>query len=323
MIRAAVALALVTLAIVGCRDDAKSSKPAPATGSSAVAVAPPTPDPWAAPTNVPVAEQACPAVTAPYFFRVEKNGKTSYLLGTRHIGIAWRKMPEVVREELRAAKLVVFETIDDDGTDDTPAPHRGAAVEAGGALWDRYRQLAGDAAAEAVATESPAVAIITLSVHYEDRLSALEREIGAEAEELGTPIRALETGAFQQKLLDKYLNGRALRAMIEQLDSLEELRQDTIEDLREYCGGTDETPGVDPKERAEMMKSGYTAAEIDAMDKELLADRNHRWIPDLEKIFAEGDAFVAVGADHTRGPDGVPALLTAKGYTVTRVTASK
>lgn len=321
-----VRLALLTIVIVvGCRDDAKKAD-VPTGGSSigsAGSAPAPVEDPWATPTNVPVAEQACPTVAAPYFFRIEKNGKTSYLLGTRHLGVAWRKMPDVVRTELREAKLVVFETVDDDGTDDSPSPHKGAANEAGPVLWKKYRELAGDAIADSVEQESPATAILMLSLHYEDRMSALEREIGHEAERLGTPIRALETGAFQQKLLDKYLNGRALRATIEQLDDLEELKKDTYDDLKEYCEGTDDTPGLDAKERAEMLASGYTKTEIDQMDKELLADRNHRWIPDLEKIFAEGDAFVAVGADHTRGPDGVPALLVAKGYTVTRVTPPK
>jgi uncharacterized protein YbaP (TraB family) len=319
-------LFLVLVGLFACRDEAPkrtATRDVVGSGSASGSAGPTviTPDPWAAPAKSEVvADDACPSVTAPYFFRVEKDGKTSHLLGTRHIGVAWRKMPKAVHQALRDAKLVVFETVDDDGSDDTPAPTKGAKRELGDKLWKRYRDLAGDALADSMEDASPAQAMIMLMVRYEDRLSSLEREIGAEAEELKKPIRGLETSAFQQKLLDRYLNGRAARAFVEQLDNLDELRQDTIDDLREYCGGTDETPGVEPDERAEMMASGYTAAEIDQMDQELLFDRNHNWIPDLEKIFAEGDAFVAVGADHTRGDQGVPALLTARGYQVTRIT---
>lgn len=320
-------LFLVLVGLIACRDDVpKRTEPRATTdlvasgSGSAGSATVMAPDPWAPAKSEVVADEACPAVTAPYFFRIEKNGKISHLLGTRHIGVAWRKMPEVVHQALRDATLVVFETVDNDGSDATPAPTRGARKELGEALWKRYRELAGDALADSMENASPAQAMIMLMVRYEDRLSSLEREIGAEAEDLNKPIRGLETGAFQQKLLDRHLNGRAARAFVEQLDNLDELRRETIDDLREFCAGTDETPGVEPEDREEMMASGYTAAEIDQMDKELLSDRNRNWIPDLEKIFAEGDAFVAVGADHTRGDQGVPALLAAKGYQVTRIT---
>ncbi len=281
----------------------------------------PANDPWNVPATVEsVAGEACPTVIAPYFFRVEKNGKTSYLLGTRHIGVAWRKMPDVVHAAMRDATVVVFETVDNDGSDVTPAKHKPARAELGPKLWKRYTELAGESLADSMEDASPAEAMLNLMVRYEDRLSSLEREIEADAEALKKPMRGLETSAFQQKLLDRYLDGRAMRAFVQQLDSLDELKQDTIDDLKEYCAGTDETPGVDPKEREDMRASGYTVAEIDQMDKVMLFDRNRSWIPDLEKIFADGNAFVAVGADHTRGKEGVPALLVAKGYTVTRVT---
>ena len=267
-----------------------------------------------------MAEIACPRVTAPYFFRIEKAGKTSYLLGTRHIGVGWRKMPDAVHQALEGASLVVFETVDDDGTDDTPARAAPLREVLGPSLWARYRELAGDALADSVENGTPAEGMLMLMVIHEDRLASLELEITQRAEALAKPMRGLETSAFQQRLLDKYLDARAARAFVENIDSLDELRQDTIDDLTEYCSGTDETPGMDPKERADMKKSGYTDAEIDAMDKEMLTDRNRAWIPTLEPILAAGNAFIAVGADHTRGPSGVPALLAARGYAVVRVT---
>jgi uncharacterized protein YbaP (TraB family) len=318
---------VVVVALLGCRED---SRKAPAVerdrhvAESNENRENPAADPWAAPAKTgSVADTACPTVTAPYFFRIEKDGKTSYLLGTRHIGVAWRKMPKVVHEAMETSKLVVFETVDNDGTDDTPAPSKPARDALGPALWSRYRELAGDALADSVENGTPAEAILMLMVTYEDRFSALEREITERAEALDKPMKGLETSAFQQKLLDKYLDARAMRAFVENLDNLEELKQDTIEDLTEYCSGTDDTPGVDPEERADMKKSGYSDAEIDLMNKEMLSDRNRAWIPQLEKILADGEAFIAVGADHTRGADGVPALLLEKGYQVVRVTMPK
>ncbi|MFN0253603.1 MAG: TraB/GumN family protein [Kofleriaceae bacterium] len=315
---------VVVVALLGCRDDSRKAPRANPEGSAKPTVEAKQHDPWAEPAKTgSVADLACPTVSAPYFFRVEKDGKTSYLLGTRHIGVAWRKMPKVVHEAMENAKLVVFETVDDDGTDDTPAPTKPARDALGPELWARYRQLAGDALADSVENDSPATAMLMLMVMYEDRFAALEEEITIHAQRLDKPMKGLETSAFQQKLLDKYLDARAMRAFVENVDSLDEIKQDTIEDLTEYCGGTDETPGVDPKERAEMKKSGYTDAEIDTMNKEMLSDRNRAWIPKLETMFEEGDVFVAVGADHTRGADGVPALLEGRGYRVVRVTKPK
>jgi len=49
----------------------------------------------------------------------------------------------------------------------------------------------------------------------------------------------------------------------------------------------------------------------------LLVERNKNWLPKLEALFSRpGHAFVVVGAAHLVGPDGLIAMLKAKGYTV-------
>jgi uncharacterized protein len=49
----------------------------------------------------------------------------------------------------------------------------------------------------------------------------------------------------------------------------------------------------------------------------LLVERNKNWLPKLEVLFSrKGHAFVVVGAAHLVGPDGLIAMLKAKGYTV-------
>jgi uncharacterized protein len=52
----------------------------------------------------------------------------------------------------------------------------------------------------------------------------------------------------------------------------------------------------------------------------LLKQRNLRWLPKLEGLLAgRGPALVAVGAGHLVGPDGIVALLRAKGYQIKQV----
>ena len=53
------------------------------------------------------------------------------------------------------------------------------------------------------------------------------------------------------------------------------------------------------------------------MYQRLLVERNRNWLPKLEALFARrGHAFVVVGAAHLIGPDGLLAMLKAKGYSV-------
>jgi uncharacterized protein YbaP (TraB family) len=52
----------------------------------------------------------------------------------------------------------------------------------------------------------------------------------------------------------------------------------------------------------------------------LLVSRNKEWAGRIAREMARGKTvFVAVGAAHTVGPDGLGALLEAKGYTIQRV----
>ncbi len=53
------------------------------------------------------------------------------------------------------------------------------------------------------------------------------------------------------------------------------------------------------------------------MYQRLLVERNRNWMPKIEALFARrGRALVVVGAAHLVGPDGLIAMLRAKGYTV-------
>jgi uncharacterized protein YbaP (TraB family) len=52
------------------------------------------------------------------------------------------------------------------------------------------------------------------------------------------------------------------------------------------------------------------------MYQRLLVDRNRNWLPKIEALLERSRAFVVVGAAHLVGPDGLLALLKAKGYVV-------
>lgn len=55
----------------------------------------------------------------------------------------------------------------------------------------------------------------------------------------------------------------------------------------------------------------------------LLTARNRRWIPVIRRQVAEKPTFIAVGAAHLGGPEGVIALLRQEGYMVTPVVTQR
>jgi uncharacterized protein YbaP (TraB family) len=88
------------------------------------------------------------------------------------------------------------------------------------------------------------------------------------------------------------------------------------------------TPGTDEFEKSisawrrgdadtltRVMRAGYS--DYPAFADRLLSDRNRNWIPKIEKALHSGQTyFVVAGAAHMGGPDGVLALLRARGYQI-------
>ena len=282
---------------------------------SVIDAAPAPPD--APPSNHELALSICPKVTAPYLFRVEKGEHRSYLMGTRHLGFGLDRMPSEVADDLSRAKLAVFEVApgDDSPIDDKPGPS--LADQVGTDAWAHYRALVGDDAAAAVEHEKPAVAAILMMAAFEDPSASLDQELEDLAIAKHVATRGLETSAFQDALIDRLLDTRALKGSIATTATRDDLRKDTVDDLGSYCRG--DSMDRDTRDEDDMRKAGYTDAEIAKYDDLVLFSRNRAWIPQLEPIFDRGDAFVAVGLDHLLGDAGVIAALRKDGYQVTRV----
>ncbi|MBS1123523.1 MAG: GumN family protein, partial [Deltaproteobacteria bacterium] len=270
-------------------------------------------------TTKALADKACPKVIAPYFYRIEKHGKVSYALGSRHIGVSLAKLPPGIKQQLEAASLVVFEVPPGDEGEESPAALTSVPDQLGPALWDRYRKLVGSANATAVEHESPLVAMVTLMALYEDKTSMLDTEIQQLVTGAHIATAGLESSTFQDKLLVELLDTRMLKATVAGTPDRATLEREAVEDLNEYCAGTDETPGMDVHSRTQLEAAGYSKGEIARIDDKMVDARNRAWIPKLDTMFTKGRVFVVVGADHLVGPRGVIALLAARGWKTTRV----
>jgi uncharacterized protein YbaP (TraB family) len=291
-----VVLLLVTLALLGCDDDE-----------------------YAPPTRAELhvrAELLCPMVT-PYFYAITRDGKTSYILGSRHNSVAFDRFPRVVHDKLRAATSVVFELAPTDTTR-AEMPVEPLRDELGWLDWRRFERLVGVARASRLEVASPASANILLMTLYDDHSVRLEHDIELDARAAGIPMGGLETRAFQDDMIRRTEDLRLLIADIE-TESRARLAHQSAHSLHDYCTATEpEDIALSPR----LLRAGYSASELDATDDIRIYSRNLAWIPQLETLFAQSGVFVVVGNAHLRGPQGVIELLRQRGFTAERIARS-
>ncbi len=127
------------------------------------------------------------------------------------------------------------------------------------------------------------------------------------------PIVELEGLEYQLGLFDALPQAEQsdlLEAVVEELDQAD---VDTLADARLRAWLTGDTEGL-----AEEIGQGLLA-DPELRDV-LLVRRNRAWAQRIEQVLQGGGRpFVAVGAAHLVGPEGLPALLAASGYAVKRI----
>jgi uncharacterized protein len=136
----------------------------------------------------------------------------------------------------------------------------------------------------------------------------LDKHFYDQAKASGKAVQGLETADYQISRFDQMTMEQQDRMLAETLKELETERA-TVGKL----GDAWKTGDVAAIERIALadLKSDPL------MYQRLLVERNKNWMPKIEALFARrGRAIVVVGAAHLVGPDGLVAMLKAKGYTV-------
>ncbi len=263
-----------------------------------------------------------------FLWRISKDGRASYLYGTLHLGRPeWFFPGQRVRQALEASDTVALELdIGDPATmaEVETASHSAAGAELPQALADRLaRQVAAACLpAGAFGRLHPMLQVTTLAA-LSARLDGLhvmfaqEASLAAFARHRGRPLVALETADEQMQALLPQDEQESLAEIDQQLQQLEAGRvrpvlrqvaevwaQGRLEELEHYerwcdCADT-------PEERAQL--------------KRLNDERNPHLAERIDALHARGQrVFAAVGALHMTGPQGLPRLLAARGYTVERI----
>ena len=307
------AIALLALAaMAGCqRDRAPAPASAPAPPSSA------QPDPWA---SAPIKKDPLPR---PLLWSIEKDGHTSYALGTIHIGVdPEARLPDLVWQKLDHAPTFAMET---DLSDPSLAKEMSSRLDGrtlhddlGDAYWHKLEHALGAATAQQMNRMPPTIPATLLSTRGMPATEPMDGVLLARAQRAHEAIVYLEPAAKQVGLLVKWMDVRALEQMLDDLDEDQRNQKDL---LAAYIAGDDaKMVALSDDERAEWKKAGRSDAEYDQMMKEMLYERNASWIPAIEQLHRDGGGFIAVGAMHLIGKGSVLDLLAQRGYKVTRLT---
>ena len=154
------------------------------------------------------------------------------------------------------------------------------------------------------------VALTMMAIKFQqlglDPNLGVDRYLATRAKDGGKPTSGLETLEFQLTLLDQ-LSQRdqdsMLRETVTELDLLDQNFNQIVQSWLKGDGASLE---------ALLLAS---MKEYPDLHQKIIVERNRRWLPQIEKMIAQGeDAMVVVGAAHLVGKEGVIEMLKTRGY---------
>ena len=262
-------------------------------------------------------------------WRAERDGRTSWLYGTIHLGRAeWVRPGPTVQKALEQSDALALELDVRDPVAMQPMTQQAdPAVVARLLSGERAQRLARQNEAACVspgqtAGLQPILQVMSLA-GLVARADGLYPEFGADealavsARNNNKPVFALENAAAQLKALTGDSEAEEAEQIDAALSELEsgQLRAQMKELADIWARGDADKLGRYP----EWCNCLNTPAEQRLM-KRLLDDRNPGLADGIERMHAGGKrVFAAVGALHMVGPQGLPALLAARGFQVAAV----
>ena len=141
-------------------------------------------------------------------------------------------------------------------------------------------------------------------------VSGVEEELMKLVKEQKKEIKGLETIEFQSSVFDSIPYEDQAKELLKSIDS-----------LTTYQKYFDTMMTVYKTQRLSEIETLFKDTEFGMEDHQdiLLNDRNKNWVNQLDTIMKNQSAFVAVGAAHLVGENGLISLLRKEGYTLTPI----
>lgn len=249
---------------------------------------------------------------------------TSYVFGTMHlIDKEYFYFPDNLKELIKSSDLVVLE-IGEELNDPFKAMSL-LKLDEGESLFDFFNEAQEDSIITWVEEKAgfnetqframfggmkPFV-LISLGTEMDMAKDgeSYERTIMAIQSENKIPLQGLETLEDQISVFDNFSDEEQANMVMETIRNSGEDSEIMMKNLmRLYHEQNIDSLNI------MIHEEGETLAD---KEDELLSNRNHKWIPKINKMVADKKVFIAVGAGHLAGENGVLQLLREEGYTVT------
>ena len=133
---------------------------------------------------------------------------------------------------------------------------------------------------------------------------SLEENIMAQAKKANKQIKGLETIAQQSAVLDVIPYQEQAKALMELIDDFQTQKINFEQLLNSYKS----------QNTIEIIKLIETDPEFKNQKATLLDNRNTNWVNQFQQLLPQSSLFVAVGAGHLFGKQGLIQLLREKGY---------
>jgi uncharacterized protein len=256
-------------------------------------------------------------------WKVSKGSKnSSYVFGTIHVSDPRiTNLPESVESALNNSDIFVMEAL--------PTPEEALALSqmmfyADGTMLKDYLddelfqrianvlssyQLPGEAAA----IMKPWAAFLIMNYPVDNTLP-LDLKLLEIATSQGARTIGLETLSEQGAIFSEMALNKQLRLLLDTICNYDLVTQG-IEEMKEFYLKRD----LNGLLNASTQHPHANEPLYKEMNKKLLTDRNKIMIDRMQSVLQEGSAFIAIGALHLPGDDGVIAGLSQQGYKITAI----
>jgi uncharacterized protein len=282
------------------------------------------------PSQEKIQELAKSAKDRGFLWKIEKDGRTSYLFGTMHVNkLEWSMPGAKTIAALRDSDVIALELDILDPKIQTqmsnPANFGIKAIQLSGKLKQRMEAVAQQACAPIAIISSmhPVMQITTVAI-FDARFSGLEFGYGSEivfsgaAGAMKKPVVGLETPEIQVRALMAGEVGEITEMVEKGLTDFEtgKPRKQVVRLHNTWANG----------DLVEFEKyEEWCDCIHDETDRKFLKrindDRNPGLAAGIDKLHRDGKrVFAAVGSLHMVGTKGIPALMKDMGYKIERVT---